>query len=308
MSLQQDPAFWRFSKILPHMVFAPGNQRTEHLATRWYSNTLYPWGNAPLYYPDERGSYHGSSHRSFYWAWPNFNEGIRSYKEAIVRCLLRLLLHPGCLASSSTWFQDRSQILYSVPDSVTKYFTPLLAPSVSRNSKLQFKSTEFLIGDYVTTMGRLAPPEGRTAARHLWSPPFSGKEVLYAPLHPLVVLPSKVIHTGLFFGFAEVIRKKVHHIDRIRECRFQVCGPDPVVAPHDLFSRHISFWMECTCNAMNPFGVRSSISKAVGIPFTQVRIWEPMHSIRYLFHCPFVNAFFRDHWTPCVKPESSASS
>ena len=145
--------------------------------------------------------------------------------------------------------------------SVTKYFTPLLAPSVSLNSNcssnVEKRSSVTISPPFCDS----PPEEGITLIMPSWMlQPLSGNEALCAPRQPRVVEPSNNKRTPRSFSMSDSwlgrrlatkmggVWVRLSPSVLIRMLRHMICLPG--CSP---------LGMACTCRAMNPLGVRSSM-------------------------------------------------
>src|SRR5690606_36423135 len=121
--------------------------------------------------------------------------------------------------------------------------------------------------------------------------PLSGKVFLYAPRHPVDDFPSKRSSMPYCFSASDKLLGIVFLTNTpcsgsgfstvvlIRILRQLICLPSSFL-----------LLIECTCRAIKPLEMASSIKCATGIPFSQVRMEFPMHSIFPRFHWPCLNA------------------
>ena len=124
--------------------------------------------------------------------------------------------------------------------------------------------------------------------------PFFGKPVSLALLQPSVVLPSHNNFQPSLFSLSD----KVFGIKFISGTAIfsGVLFFSRSVVQMRIFLQATVFPSSflptsCTCKAIKPEGVTSSIILAHSIPFTQVRIELPIASIRPLFHSLLLKAF-----------------
>src|SRR4051812_42640804 len=131
-------------------------------------------------------------------------DGIKSYNDPRVRLPAAPSLASGCRSSSNTWYSRPMAEPWAVSRSVTKYFTPLLAPS------LNLKSNSKMNAPYCASVTISPPPAASPPVEastfntpSFTSQPFCGKVVLYAPRQPVVVLPSHNSLKPAFFSASE---------------------------------------------------------------------------------------------------------
>src|SRR5665213_214302 len=130
--------------------------------------------------------------------------GIRSYKDARVRSPLRPILASGFRASSSTWYSNPIAEPLVTSDSVTKYFTPLLAPGVILNSNDRSNALYMASVTISPPPDSSFPADGNTCiVPSAYSQPLAGNLASVAPRHPLGECPSYNSFHPLSFSWAE---------------------------------------------------------------------------------------------------------
>ena len=119
--------------------------------------------------------------------------GIRSYNEPNFLLPFTPSLASGCLSSSRIWnSQPIAEPSPLFKSGLTKYLTPLFAPSVILKSTVRMKFLYLRVVTISPPLADSAPPLFITfripsSIFH----PFSGKAFNFAPLQPLLVLPSQ---------------------------------------------------------------------------------------------------------------------
>src|SRR5690606_15982627 len=117
--------------------------------------------------------------------------------------------------------------------------------------------------------------------------PLAGKASSFAPLHPFVVLPSHKSFQPSLFSLSEMVLDDVFICTILSELSGLLYFSRSSVRMRILLqltvlpSKSLLF-IECTCNAINPLAVTSSIISEAGTPLTHVRSEFPIASIRAL--------------------------
>ena len=215
-----------------------------------------------------------------------FSALIRSYSDATVLLPLTPFLASGWCLSSRIWYSGpiADPCPFCIP-SITKYLMPLFAPSVilksSSSSKLLNSSSVTISPPFLDS----DPPDSRTVRFPFFiSHPNSGNSSALAPRHPLVVSPSQSKRQPLRFsdsvslltnqltsGTSGSVSMRYFSISSVRIFMFF----QRTVSPSCFLSE-----IPCTCKAINPSAVLSSVRLAHWIPLIHVLNELPTASIR----------------------------